>query len=480
MHRYLPRWRAAARRAAGALALGLLPIALAACSGVTDSLLEADDPDIIDPNDLSSPAAALSIRNGALERFRNVTAGDESTWLFGGLLADEWATSSTFVQNDETDQRRIQINNSSITGMYRRLNQVRTATNQAISALKTHYPDSSAAIAEMYFARGFAEMQLAQDFCGAIPLSDATGEDVFAGLAPASTTIEVFERSAASYDSALALVGTATSGTAQSVARAARVGRARALLGLGRFAEAGALVTPALVPTSFTYNHTFVVSSGDNTIWGQGLSARRYLVGDSLEGNARDIRVRNNLPFFSAADPRLPARYTISTSGRDTTKSQDGLTYSRTTTLYGRSTSIAVVNGIDARLTEAEAALQANNPAGMLAILNALRAAPPAIGAVTPTAAQLPPLTLPATRDGQINLLFREKAFWTFSRGQRLGDLRRLVRQYARTANDVFPVGTHFRGGEYGTDVNLPVPQDENNNPEYEANGRAQCALDVA
>ncbi len=88
-----------------------------------------------------------------------------------------------------------------------------------------------------------------------------------------------------------------------------------------------------------------------------------------------------------------------------------------------------------------------------------------ALGALT--VAPMAPLTDPGTADGRINLHFREKAFWTFSRGQRLGDLRRLVRNYGRAVNDVFPVGTHYRGGEYGTDVNLPVPTDERTNLDF-------------
>jgi hypothetical protein len=66
-----------------------------------------------------------------------------------------------------------------------------------------------------------------------------------------------------------------------------------------------------------------------------------------------------------------------------------------------------------------------------------------------------------------VSLLFREKAFWTFSRGQRLGDLRRLVRQYGRASTDVFPEGVHFKAGNYGGDVNLPVVTDEENNPNF-------------
>jgi hypothetical protein len=145
---------------------------------------------------------------------------------------------------------------------------------------------------------------------------------------------------------------------------------------------------------------------------------------------------------------------------------QDGQTFTRTTTLYDRFTPVDVANGIDARLIEAEAALRANNLAQMLAILNALRANPPQLGDIEPD--PLPPLTDPGTAEERLDLLFREKAFWTFSRGQRLGDLRRLVRQYDRAANEVFPTGTHYKGGTYGTDVNLPVVTDERNNPNFQ------------
>jgi hypothetical protein len=31
----------------------------------------------------------------------------------------------------------------------------------------------------------------------------------------------------------------------------------------------------------------------------------------------------------------------------------------------------------------------------------------------------------------------------------------------------VFPEGTFFKGGSYGTDVNLPVPQAEQNNTKF-------------
>lgn len=459
MRREMTAWSRVGMRALAAAGV----LAVAACD-LTDSLLEAKDPDLINPGDVQNAEGALALANGALEFFRDVSAGDESTWLFGGLLADEWSTSSTFVQNDETDQRKVQTNNSIVTGMFRDLARVRLASDLAIRALRQYRPDPVRTIADVYFARGFAEMQMAQDFCNGIPLSRIEGDEVIPGVPlPVDS---VFRRAIASYDSAIALA-TATDTATVTIRRGALVGKARALLGINEVAQAAALVDS--IPLSFAYNHTFAVTSGDNIIWNQAASSRRYTVGDSLEGNARNFLVRNAIPFFSAADPRLPVVYTIAANGRDTVKSQDGQTNSRTTTLYGRTTSIAVVNGLDARLIVAEARLRAMDFAGMMTILNGLRAAPPKVGEVqAPAMAALP---VPATYDAAINVFFREKAFWTFSRGQRLGDLRRLIRQYNRTEDNTFPSGNHYKGGAYGDDVNLPVPQAEENNPNVPATG---------
>ncbi len=443
------------RRAAAAF---LTTLALGACS--VDSLLVADDPDLILPGTLTGPDGALGLRLGALSRFRDFTGGTESTWLFGGLLADEWSTSSTFVQNDEADQRAVQENNGSITTMFRTIHRARTAANQAIVALRTSRPTPAFDIGEMYLARGFAELQLASDFCNGIPLSDGAAAEPTG--APRSTVAQVLGVAVSSLDSAIALANGTTTGDLL-IARAARVAKARALLALNRPADAATEV--AGIATSYTYDHSFAATSGDNTIWGQGASSNRYTIGDSVEGNARRLLVGNAIPFHSARDPRLPSAYRLATNGRDTLRSQDGLTFSRVTTLYGRSTSLPVVNGIDARMIEAEAFLRANNTTQWLAIHNALRATPPRLGDVQPTA--MPPLTDPGNQEARISLHFREKAFWTFSRGQRLGDLRRLVRQYSRPVSAVFPTGVHYKGGNYGTDVNFPVPFDERNNPQF-------------
>lgn len=445
------------RRVGATIALSAMLLSVG-CQSASERLLQVTDPDVINPSDVVSAAAAVAVANGTIATFRSITGGpnangQESTWLFGGLLVDEWSTASTFVQNDETDQRQIKLDNATVTVALRNLYRTRTRANESVAALLLKQPTLRSLIAEMYLARGFAEMQLALDFCNGIPISDGNATPPVNG--PPLTNKQVFTLAAASLDTAIQY---ANGTDAQSVLmnRSAKVVRARVAISLNDFATAGTLVTG--LPTAFAYQHTYSATTNSSAIWGQAFSGRRYSVGDSIEGNKRDIFVANAIPFSSAKDPRLPV--VIPTSG--SINGQDGLTYARTTIMWGQFTPLDVVNGIDARMIEAEVALKAGNVTQWLAIHNALRAAPPKLGDVQPAA--MPPLVDPGTTDARVSLHFREKAFWTFSRGQRLGDMRRLITQYGRTEANTYPQGIHYKGGSYGKDVNLPVVTDELNN----------------
>jgi len=453
-------------------------MSLAACDRVKDSLLEAVDPDVINPSAVQSSNGAVAVRNGALARLRTATADGESTWLFGGLLVDEYATSSTFVQNDETDQRSIQLNNSIVNSMLRQLYRVRTASNQAIDLLNKWRPTPDEDIGEMYFARGFAEMQLASDYCNGIPLSDYR-EGVEKTGQP-KTVLEVFAVAVASFDTAIAH-SQGTGAAAVLVNRAARLAKARALLAISLDNAPAAATLIADIPTNYRYEVTASLTGGNNVLWSQPISSTRYIVADSIQKNDRTITVKNAIPFFSAKDPRVPAAYKISKG--DTVKAQDGGTFViEADNLFGQTSPVALVSGIDARLMEAEIALKAGDAAGMMAKLNALRASAQVLTPSSPTATGTHPglttpvmaaLADPGTKVGRENLLFREKAFWTFSRGQRLGGLRRLIREYGRNPDGSdtggYPIGPHFKGGVFGVDLNLPVTQSEQTgNPNFE------------
>ncbi len=107
---------------------------------------------------------------------------------------------------------------------------------------------------------------------------------------------------------------------------------------------------------------------------------------------------------------------------------------------------VPLADGIEARLIEAEAQLQAGDRSGMTTTLNDLRQSFPDFG--------LGNLSTPGTQAEAVDLLFSERAFWLYATGHRLGDMRRLVRPlptgYGLAVNTVFPNGAYHKGGVTG------------------------------
>jgi len=250
------------------------------------------------------------------------------------------------------------------------------------------------------------------------------------------------------------------------VRNASLITKARILVDMGQWSQAAALVPVGTVPSTFQYVQAFSVPTVDNGTWSFNNSQGRYTVSDSTQVvNGQQSVIKNALPFVSANDPRVPTK--AGTSFTPVIKPFDTSTPMFVQQIWsGRSDPVPVVSGIDARLIEAEGKLQAKDIAGMMTILNALRASPPSIGNFKPAA--MAALPAPATQDDATSLYFREKAFWTFGRGQRLGDLRRLIRQYGRTQDNVFPTGAFHKGGvQFSNDVNMPVPDADKTNPQF-------------
>jgi hypothetical protein len=420
-----------ARRHLGAVALGASMI-LSGC----DAMLRANDPDIV--TTATSAAGAIALRNGVVSRLNAATVGvqgPDGIFLFGGLLVDEWRSGDTFEQRNTADARTVDPTNSFLAEPFRNLNRTRVEGRAAINALRTFAPTPLTNVALMFALTGFAENQIGETWCNGIPFSDVVNGVIVFGN-PVSVD-SAFKRAINSADSALANNG----GVAAEVARMtnlANIVKARALVNRGQFAAAATAV--AAVPTSYTYTMTFSLGTRDNQNWALGQSVGRYVVPDR-EGI-------NGMPWVSAADPRVP----VVNQNRN---AFDSTTPWFATTLWARSDSVIIASGIEARLIEAEAALQAGDATAFLAMLNVARA----------TKANLPPLADPGTATTRQDLLFQERAFWMFGTGHRLGDLRRLVRQYGRGAETVYPTGVFPKGGNYGPDLNLPVSFTELNNP---------------
>jgi starch-binding outer membrane protein, SusD/RagB family len=111
-----------------------------------------------------------------------------------------------------------------------------------------------------------------------------------------------------------------------------------------------------------------------------------------------------------------------------------------------------MATGVEAALVQAEAALKSGNVNQWKAILNGLRQS-----AISPAMDTLiADSTSAASPDMQLDVMFRERAFWLFLSGHRHGDLRRLIRQYGRESSATFPTGAYRGGGEYGNSVSFP------------------------
>lgn len=427
-------------------------IALAALIGVGCGALDTQNPNIVDAGNLDSPAGAATKRLGAISQFTlakdgdynpvfipgtNQISNDESDGhiLLSGVLSDELVNPGFIPTRTEIDLRQGQPNNVSISDFYRSLHRARAAAEDAAVSLQTFSPDPAAdtGIPEMLALAGFSYLFFAEDFCSGVPVSHTVGGVIEYG--DQLTTAQLIDTAIVRFQAALAHPSIAPGDTIHSLAS---VGLGRALVDSGDFV--GAAQAVQTVPPDFVYNteHATSPSALQNSVnlaWSGG----NFGVDDREGGTGLD--------FVSAQDVRVTGDSGTGTDGQTPTWIP-----SKYPTLDAP---IPTADYLEAQLIIAESDLQAANFPGTLGILNALRAG-----------AGLADTTDPGTPTGRVDLLFRERAFWLFATGHRLGDLRRLVRQYGRAADAVFPSGLYFKGGlTYGPGVNLPLPATETNNP---------------
>ena len=448
---------------------------LAACS--LDSILKSDElpPDVTDPAITQSPEGAIAAYYGTIGQFRGAFGGIvgplESTFpAISGLLSDELQLGGSRLGNQSApaDARSMPegIDDAAISSAYSQLQRVRGQASQSIGLLTRHAPDEQALAGHAYAMQGYAEVFLAELFCSGIPLStlDYDGDFTYAA---GSTTSDVYRHALALFDSARVLGADST-----RFVLLARLGRARALLGLGELAEAAAAV--ADVPDDFRYAMTFSTASNANAL---SFTRIPSFSAGKWELSVADQEGLNGLDYRSSGDPR--------TASRATATNQWGATiyhpakYNTTGT-----TPMVLASGVEARLIQAEADLAAGGSA-WLAILNALRTdgtfttqPDPDDPAATDTSWQagaggtggLAPLEDPGTPAGRVDLVFRERAFWLYLTGHRQGDLRRLIRHYGRSQQEIYPVGLYPAAGgiSYGSDVTAPIPATERvSNPHF-------------
>jgi len=435
-------------RAARALTAAWLIGAAAACTH--SELLGVQTPDIIDVSVEQSAAGAQTFRVAAVGNFARFIGGDLNGSsplglnLTGGMLADE--IFSARAGTEPMDNRNINPNSFPI-DTWTQVGNTYTRLVRAVTLL-TKFPPASGAsdqLAELHAMEGYVFTIVAEDYCNGVPFWDGV-EQANINTVTLSTQ-QMYDRAKAQFDSALTL---ATAGS--NIQNLALVGEARMYVDVNDYATAA--TKTATVPTNFVYNAQFskLTTGMVNAIYDWMLGTRNFGASDKEGGNGLD--------FVTGRDARILI-------DPKTGRGQDG---TPTVTLNQYPSTDAVVpvaTGIEARLIEAENQLKTGG--AWLATLNALRAAPHTYGQVSTTATSLAPLVDPGTPAAEQDMLFRERAFWMYMTAHRLGDLRRLIRQYGRTQDKVFPTGSYFKGGTYGSDVTLVPSQVETNNPKWQA-----------
>ena len=448
--------RAGRMAAASAVAVGSM--LLGACN-VKQELLAPQNPGIIDPGSVANTAAADALFVGALGRWKASMNGGgnntEALWNWQALFTDELRSGDTFSQRNDADSRSLQTNDGVLTPIYQAAQQARGRARDAINGLIAFDPSplGTQHVGEMYLMMGYIEMELGESFCNGIPLGETVdGAPVYT---QPLTDADVFKTALARLDTALTFL-TASDAATTTIKQAVLVTRGRIKVDLGDYSGAAAEV--ASVPTSFQYNFDYTQTTIDNEWWIMGTSVKRYTLGDSVNVAGQ---ILNAIPFARLNDSRVK----VLNSGAP---GEDNVTIFIDQGNWGRDDPIPPLSGIDARLIEAEAKLQ-NDVPGMMTILNALRTAPQTLGVFK--VAAMSALPTPADQASAVDLFFREKALWQFERGYRMGDLRRLVRQYGRAQDKVFPSGPFVRNGTpsgtFGTQVAFPVPDHELNNPNF-------------
>ncbi len=429
-------------------------LVLTACDA--SSLLDVNTPDQITPAAAASPAGAAAIRAAAIGNFANFFAGDPSGGspvgmnMYSGIFSDEIISSRGGTEH--LDQRAQNDNLFPSTSW----NVVGTASTQiirAIKALNTYVAASASRnmqVGELYGKRGFLMAITAEIFCNGVPIANADDANP---VTETLNNVDLYTRSLAQFDSALAVLSPTAAGDL-TYRYMVRVGKARALMNLNKYPQAVAVLGAggdgsgsAAIPSSFVFNVEYGTVSIVNTMYDWMVATPNFGAADKEGGNGLD--------FVTSGDPRVKAAKT-------TVAGQDG-TRIFTSLMYPLPTSpVPLATGTEARLIEAEALLAAGDDTGWLNGLNALRAA-------FTGAPALAPLADPGNKDARVNLMFRERAFWLYMTAHRVGDLRRLSRQYGRTAATIWPTGAYFKGGVYGTDVALKPSQAEQNNGAWKA-----------
>ncbi len=421
------------RRGGPRVRAALLLAALAAGLGACDGLLEVDTPSRIPAGGLESPANAPLLVNGAVADFECAFG---AYVVIGGLIGEELIdatqTADRFPydsRNIRSADRRYSAFSCEALGVYTPLNTARASADNAVAKLQAwtdaEVPNRQTLLARAALYAGYSLVLLGEGFCsGVISNIGPTGELVYG---TEMTRAQLLAEAEARFGIAIAA---ATAANNTELLNAARVGRARARLDQGEYAEARE--DAAAVPASFVFN---VTASGtndrrQNRVWSQS----------SATSTATSVGTF----YHTLDDPRVPSvdRGTSSVTG---VRIWQQLKYTAPTS------PIPLATGREAQLIVAEADIRSSQtvPTSVTATLTEFRAS----GNQGPSTA--------TTQDEALAELIDQRRRELFLTGHHLGDVIRFNIPLSPAAGT-----TYHGGGTYGSSTCMPLPDIERmNNP---------------
>jgi len=415
------------RRAFAAGALVLAALSTTAC----EKLLEAEAPQLIEEETLQQPANATVIVSGLVADFECAFTSYIATL---GPISDEFRDSQANAATWDLDRRTNNASSSTIYAIntcggfaaYTPVSIARYVADNGAKLLEgwtdEEVPGRATLLARSYAYAGYSLILLGEGFCSA-------AIDVGPELTPA----QIFGQAEERFAKVLSTVTAGSSASNDSLRNMALVGRARARINQGKFADAAA--DAALVPNNFTFNarYSSTVTRAENRVYRMNNVNGSMTVDSTLRG----------LTVGGVPDPRVP----VTDAGRGGSQQSVRLWVQNKYTALN--SPIPIASWREALLIRAEAAAEAGNVSAAVGFINQLRQRVnlPAFSAASAAEvkAQIP--------DERRRELFLES--------HRLYDTIRFNLPLIPAA------GTPFHGGgSYGNQKCLPLPDIERiNNP---------------
>lgn len=398
---------------------------------------------IVNPELIESYDGALGVYRAAVigfHRLHRVVIGEVAKFT-DEVTAHPVSETGAFTGGNIDTRRASNAGvESSIYGIAHTVN---IAAQQAVDLLSTYsLYQADPKIGHAYAIRGYVALYLGEIFCSGIPLSRAEyGGKITYGRG--LNTNEVFEYAISMFDSAQRFIG-----DSQSLNTLIKVGKGRALINIGRLSDAAGVVSSVVNGSVYEY------SSYESD---SALLVKWYYVKNNKGGNGLIWLSQDP----AAQDPRIA----VSTSIDSSTYNYPVLPIKFVVNEYNN---YKVASDIEARLIEAEYQLSHNNGLSneWVKALNDLRA----VFIRNNGERILPDLINPPNWNERIALLFKERAYWLYLEGHRMGDLRRMSRQYNIPPLSLWPIGVSEADPSvpYGSEfVFAPDADEEQLNPEY-------------